>query len=97
MSQNQSACRADNESHYKPPVKATLAARFGCRPERELNGSGPDPFPPPLNKRERVGYAILYRQSSELNSQSYIENATRSMFDTIVRYSCHSALRLAIQ
>ena len=25
----------------------------------KLYGSGPDPFPPPRNKRERVGYARL--------------------------------------
>ena len=25
----------------------------------KLYGSGPDPFPPPLNKRESVGYARL--------------------------------------
>ena len=32
----------------------------------KLYGSGPDPFPPPRNKRERVGYARLQSLSYAL-------------------------------
>ena len=58
-------CRADNESHLKLPVKVIGCPLTSNRLTLTLpwvkarTGSGPDPFPPPRNKRERVGYARL--------------------------------------
>ena len=62
-------CQMDNESHYKLPVKATLAM-IGWLPAylKQINthptlgedqNGGPDPFPPPRNKREGVRYTRL--------------------------------------
>ena len=36
----------------------------------KLYGSGPDPFPPPRNKRERVGYARIGKASLCYSSAS---------------------------
>ena len=36
----------------------------------KLYGSGPDPFPPPRNKRERVGYARLSSKHGQEDSDT---------------------------
>ena len=52
------ACLPQTNQH-SPYLVARLHPTLGEGLNGKLCGSGPDPFPPPHNKRERVGYARL--------------------------------------